>query len=195
MPCMKFLFVRPYVCRRLPSDSTSRRTPLPWAMRFPLLGLARDLQPLANAHAERTTKKVKDHSFGLWLSRGAWRIRTAVDGFADRWLSHSSKAPWHHFWFAVAKVQHFICFTKCFAHFFLFLFAFICFFLLLSFFYLSFIPFFISLIPFSLLSLLAEYFHVLSFGLSSHGLSSQHFLSLRNFLSCFFEHASLIGQP
>ena len=26
----------------------------------------------------------------LW---GAWRIRTAVDGFADRWLSHSSKAP------------------------------------------------------------------------------------------------------
>ena len=26
-------------------------------MRFPLLGLARDLHPLANAHAERTTKK------------------------------------------------------------------------------------------------------------------------------------------
>ncbi len=24
---------------------------------------------------------------------GAWRIRTAVDGFADRRLSHSSKAP------------------------------------------------------------------------------------------------------
>ena len=55
MPCMKFLFVRPDVCRRLPSDSTSRWTPLPWAMRFPLLGLARDLHPLANAHAERTT--------------------------------------------------------------------------------------------------------------------------------------------
>ena len=54
MPCMKFLFVRPDVCRRLPSDSTSRWTPLPWAMRFPLLGLARDLHPLANAHAERT---------------------------------------------------------------------------------------------------------------------------------------------
>ena len=53
MPCMKFLFVRPDVCRRLPSDSTSRWTPLPWAMRFPLLGLARDLHPLANA--ERTT--------------------------------------------------------------------------------------------------------------------------------------------
>ena len=29
----------------------------------------------------------------LLSSRGAWRIRTAVDGFADRRLSHSSKAP------------------------------------------------------------------------------------------------------
>ena len=134
---------------------------------------------------DRITKNNQHCWLLLW---GAWRIRTAVDGFADRWLSHSSKAPWHHFWFAVAKVQHFICFTKCFAHFFLFLFAFICFFLLLSFFS-------HSLIPFSLLSLLAEYFYVLSFGLSSHGLSSQPFLSLRNFLSCFFEHASLIGQP
>ena len=57
MPCMKFLFVRPDVCRRLPSDSNSRWTPLPWAMRFPLLGLARDLHPLANAHAERTIHK------------------------------------------------------------------------------------------------------------------------------------------
>ena len=54
MPYMKFLSVRPDVCRRLPSDSTSRWTPLPLAMRFPLLGLARDLHPLANAHAERT---------------------------------------------------------------------------------------------------------------------------------------------
>ena len=57
MPCMKFPFVRPDVCRRLPSDSTSRWTPLPWAMRFPLLGLAQNLHPLANAHAERTIKK------------------------------------------------------------------------------------------------------------------------------------------
>ena len=57
MPCMKFLFVRPDVCRRLPSDSTSRWTPLPWAMRFPLLGLARDSHPLANTHAERTKKR------------------------------------------------------------------------------------------------------------------------------------------
>ena len=31
------------------------------------------------------------HHFNLkW---GSWRIRTAVHGFADRWLSHSSKEP------------------------------------------------------------------------------------------------------
>ena len=30
----------------------------------------------------------------LW---GSWRIRTAVHGFADRWLSHSSKEPIFHF--------------------------------------------------------------------------------------------------
>ena len=31
MPSMQFLFVRPRLCRRLPSDSTSRWTPLPLA--------------------------------------------------------------------------------------------------------------------------------------------------------------------
>ena len=30
-PCMRFLFIRPEFCRRLPSDSSSRRTPLPLA--------------------------------------------------------------------------------------------------------------------------------------------------------------------
>ena len=57
MPCMKFLYVRSDVCRQLLSDSTSRCTPLPLTMQFPLLGLARDFHPLDNAHAERTTKK------------------------------------------------------------------------------------------------------------------------------------------
>ena len=57
MPCMKFLFVRSDVCRQLPSDSTSRWTPLLLAMQFPLLGLARDFHPLDNAHAERTKKR------------------------------------------------------------------------------------------------------------------------------------------
>ena len=53
---MKFLSVRSDICRQLPSDSTSRWTPLPLTMQFPLLGLARDLHPLDNAHAERTKK-------------------------------------------------------------------------------------------------------------------------------------------
>ena len=55
---MKFLSVRSDICRQLPSDSTSRWTPLPLTMQFPLLGLARDFHPLDNAHAERTPKKV-----------------------------------------------------------------------------------------------------------------------------------------
>ena len=55
---MKFLYVRSDVCRQLPSDSTSRWTPLFLAMQFPLLGLARDFHPLDNAHAERTKKEV-----------------------------------------------------------------------------------------------------------------------------------------
>ena len=42
---------------RLPSDSTSRWTPLPLTMQFPLLGLARDFHPLDNAHAERTNTR------------------------------------------------------------------------------------------------------------------------------------------
>ena len=53
---MKFLFVRPDVCRQFPSDCTSRWTPLLLAVLFPLLGLIRDLHPLANTHAERTKK-------------------------------------------------------------------------------------------------------------------------------------------
>ena len=33
-------------------------------MRFPLLGLARDLHPLANAHAERTIEKLPAKTAG-----------------------------------------------------------------------------------------------------------------------------------
>ena len=56
MPYMKFLFVRPDVCRQLLSDSNSRWTPLLLAVCFPLLGLIGDLHPLANTHAEHTKK-------------------------------------------------------------------------------------------------------------------------------------------
>ena len=54
MPYMKFLYVRPDVCRLLLSDSTSQWTPLLLAIQFPLLGLVRDLHPLEQAHAEHT---------------------------------------------------------------------------------------------------------------------------------------------
>ncbi len=74
MPCMKFLFVGSDVCRRLPSDSTSRWTPLPWAIAFPLLGWLGDLHPLDNAHAERTTPLVPLHLAGAFFapSRGKY---------------------------------------------------------------------------------------------------------------------------
>ena len=55
---IKFLYVRSDVCRRLPSDSTSRWTPLPVAGHFPLLGRVRDLHPLEYVHAGRTKKGV-----------------------------------------------------------------------------------------------------------------------------------------
>ena len=53
---MWFLFVRPEVCRQLPSDSTSRWTPLLLAMCLPLQGRTRDFHPLDCAHAGRTQK-------------------------------------------------------------------------------------------------------------------------------------------
>ena len=54
---IKFLYVRPDICRRLPSDSTSRWTPLPLAIYFPLSGRFRDLHPLEYVRAGRTKKK------------------------------------------------------------------------------------------------------------------------------------------
>ena len=53
-PSMRFLSVRPDFCHRLPSDSTSRWTPLPSAICFPSLGRIRDFHPLEHAHAGRT---------------------------------------------------------------------------------------------------------------------------------------------
>ena len=51
---IKFLYVGPDVCLRLPSDSTSRWTPLPSAVAFPLLGWLGDLHPLEYVRAGRT---------------------------------------------------------------------------------------------------------------------------------------------
>ena len=58
---IKFLYVRPDICRRLPSDSTSRWTPLPLAIYFPLSGRFRDLHPLEYVRAGRTKKSNKDY--------------------------------------------------------------------------------------------------------------------------------------
>ena len=63
-PYTKFLFIGPIVCRRLPSDSTSRWTPLPLAVTFPLSGRFGDLHPLEYVRAGRTRKKPQ-RSFDL----------------------------------------------------------------------------------------------------------------------------------
>ena len=55
-PYTKFLFIGPTFCRRLPSDSVSRRTPLPLAVTFPLSGRFGDLHPLEYVRAGRTNK-------------------------------------------------------------------------------------------------------------------------------------------
>ena len=54
---IKFLFVEPDFCLRLPSDLESPPTPLSLAMCFPLLGRTRDMHPLDYAHVGRTTSK------------------------------------------------------------------------------------------------------------------------------------------
>ena len=78
---MKFLSVRSDICRQLPSDSTSRWTPLPLTMQFPLLGLARDFHPLDNAHAERTPKKVcHDFMTHLFYSQPITESEFSVTG-------------------------------------------------------------------------------------------------------------------
>ena len=50
------------VCRRLPSDPVSRRTPLPLAVSFPQSGRFGDLRPLECVRAGRTKKE--DDLFG-----------------------------------------------------------------------------------------------------------------------------------
>jgi hypothetical protein len=54
---MRFLFVRPAFCLRLPSDSVSRQTPLPSGYQFPLSGLEGTSTPKFVRPAGRTTKK------------------------------------------------------------------------------------------------------------------------------------------
>ena len=48
----------PTFCRRLPSDSVSRRTPLPLAVTFPLSGRFGDFHPLEYVRAGRTKMRL-----------------------------------------------------------------------------------------------------------------------------------------
>ena len=75
-PYMRFLSVRPDFCRRLPSDSTSRWTPLPLAISFPSLGRIRDFHPLEHAHAGRTQEKSAIEALLLRFCCGATGNRT-----------------------------------------------------------------------------------------------------------------------
>ena len=68
-PSTKFLFIGPTVCRRLPSDSVLRRTPLPLAVTFPLSGRFGDLHPLEYVRAGRTK-----NGTGAWpVPKCGWR--------------------------------------------------------------------------------------------------------------------------
>ena len=54
LPYMQFLFVRPGLCLRLPSDSTSRWTPLPLANGWCYQPPVTDSHPRGLVHAART---------------------------------------------------------------------------------------------------------------------------------------------
>ena len=65
---MGFLFVSPVVCSRLPSDSISRWTPLPFSYPFPTAGQGRDFHPIERAPAGRTTK-IPTHQEPVFFER------------------------------------------------------------------------------------------------------------------------------
>ena len=54
---MWFLYIGPEICLHLPSDSTSRWTPLVFGYDLPAVGQSRDFHPQEYIHAGRTTKK------------------------------------------------------------------------------------------------------------------------------------------
>ena len=60
---MRFLFVSSGICLHLPSDSTSRWTPLVFGYILPAVGWIRDFHPLERALAGRTTKSPAKQGF------------------------------------------------------------------------------------------------------------------------------------
>ena len=62
---MMFVFLRPEICRRLPSDSTSRWTPLPlangWQLIAPITDLHRQIYSPCSAHIKK--RNMSSYSF------------------------------------------------------------------------------------------------------------------------------------
>ena len=75
---MGFLFVSPVVCSRLPSDSTSRWTPLPFSYPFPTAGQGRDFHPIERAPAGRTKIRAAGLPAARNRSSGKFSIRAAA---------------------------------------------------------------------------------------------------------------------
>ena len=66
---MGFLFVSPVVCLQLPSDSTSRWTPLLFSYPLPTAGQGRDFHPIERAPAGRTVRALRANGALLLSSR------------------------------------------------------------------------------------------------------------------------------
>ena len=114
LPHMRFLFVGPGLCLRLPSDSASRRTPLPSGYRFPPPGSEKDFhlqvtnqspqligwRLRATRHAWRTNKKRgrADDCCPLCGLEAASGFEPENNGFADRCLSHLAMPPMKNIW-------------------------------------------------------------------------------------------------
>ena len=83
------------------SDKDNRGTLEFQVYHFFLHGSHRDVFALSYQKSTKrltawANKRQMPHLFqgrAFMLCGGTWRIRTAVHGFADRWLSHSSKVP------------------------------------------------------------------------------------------------------
>ncbi len=95
---LAFLFVESEVCLHLPSDSTSRWTPLVFSYALPTTGRSKDFHPLERALAGRTKKSVKIKHFNalrLAESQGfePWVRSSRTHDFQSCAFDHSANSP------------------------------------------------------------------------------------------------------
>ena len=76
-----YLFVRPEICLHLPSDSTSRWTPLVFSYDLPATGWSRDFHPLECAHDGCAAKKASPLGNALFLNILCCYISKIFPGF------------------------------------------------------------------------------------------------------------------